>query len=309
MADHDLVIIGSGAAGLTAGLFAGRARLKTVILERENLGGQIANVEHVDNFPGFPEGISGYELGPTMMDQAQRVGCEVKILEEVAAIELDGDYRVVRTDQGTFRAKAVIVAGGSKLTRLGVSGEEEFEGRGVSYCATCDGSFFQDQVVAVVGGGDSACDEALYLTDIVERIILIFDGDNLTAAEILQEKIRENPKIELRPNSTVDAIEGEDTVARIQVRNLRTEARETLDVSGVFVYVGLTPNTEYLDDLFDLDAGGHIPVNLWLETSVAGVFAAGDIRQHSARYLVTSAGDGATAATAAHRYIRERAWS
>ncbi|HEX2173721.1 MAG TPA: thioredoxin-disulfide reductase [Dehalococcoidia bacterium] len=306
MSDHDLVIIGSGAAGLTAGLFAGRARLKTVILERENLGGQIANVEHIENFPGFSEGTSGYELGPTMMDQAQRVGCEVKILEEVSEIAVEGDLKVVRTDQGEYRAKAVIVAGGSKLARLGVPGEEEFEGRGVSYCATCDGAFFQDQVVAVVGGGDSACDEALYLTNIVERIIMIFDGDTLSAAKILQERVAESPKIELRSNSTVDAIEGEDGVARIQVRNVKTEAREEVAVQGVFVYVGLTPNTDYLSEMFDLDAGGHIPVNLWMETSVPGLFAAGDIRQHAARYLVTSAGDGATAAVAAERYIREK---
>lgn len=309
MSDHDLVIIGSGAAGLTAGLFAGRARLRTLILERENLGGQIANVEHIENFPGFPEGTSGYELGPTMMDQAQKVGCEVKILEEVGEIALEGDYRVVRTDQGEYRAKAVIVAGGSKLARLGVPGEEEFEGRGVSYCATCDGAFFQDQVVAVVGGGDSACDEALYLTQIVERIIMLFDSEDLTAAKILRERVAAEPKIELRPHSTVDAIEGEDGVARVQVRNVKTEEREALDVSGVFVYVGLTPNTDYLAGLFDLDAGGHIPVGPWMETSVSGVFAAGDIRQHSAKYLVTSAGDGATAAVAAERYIRERAWS
>lgn len=308
MAEHDLVIIGSGMAGLTAGLFAGRARLKTLVIERENLGGQIANVEHIDNFPGFAEGVSGYELGPTLMDQAQKVGVEVKIMEEVETVEQDGDYRIVRTDQGEYRAKAVIVAGGSKLAALGVPGEEEFEGRGVSHCATCDGSFFQDQVVAVAGGGDSACDEALYLTDIVERIIMIYDSDDLVAAPIVAEKVRAHEKIELRPNCTVDAIEGDEGVTQVQVRNVKTEAKETLPVQGVFVYVGLTPNTGYLSDLFDLDAGGHIPVNLWLETSVPGIFAAGDIRQHAAKYLVTSAGDGATAATAAARYIKGRDW-
>ena len=310
MADHDLVIIGSGAAGLTAGLFAGRARLKTVLIERENLGGQIANVEHVENFPGFPDGVSGYELGPLMMDQAQRVGVDVKLMEEVTQIELDGDYRIVRTDAGQYRAKAVIVAGGSKLTRLGVPGEADFEGRGVSYCATCDGAFFQDKVVAVVGGGDSALDEALYLTELVERIVLIHNTERLTATPILQEKLANQAKIELRPVSTVDAIEGDDAegVTKVQVRNLKTEQRDELPVSGIFIYVGLTPNTDYLADLFELDAGGHIPVNLWMETPVPGIFAAGDIRQQSAKQLVTSAGDGATAALAADRYIRERTW-
>ena len=311
MADHDLVIIGSGAAGLTAGLFAGRARLKTVLIERENLGGQIANVEHVENFPGFPDGVSGYELGPLMMDQAQRVGVDVKLMEEVTQIELDADYRIVRTDVGEYRAKAVIVAGGSKLTRLGVPGEAEFEGRGVSYCATCDGAFFQDKIVTVVGGGDSALDEALYLTDLAERIVLIHNTERLTATPILQERLANQPKIELRPVSTVDAIEGDEAegVTKVQVRNLKTEQRDELPVSGIFIYVGLTPNTDYLAELFELDAGGHIPVNLWMETPVPGIFAAGDIRQQSAKQLVTSAGDGATAALAADRYIRERAWS
>ncbi len=305
--EYDLVIVGGGIAGLTAGLYGARYGLKTVLLERLLIGGQICSAETVENFPGFPQGLPGPELGPLLQEQATKFGMEME-MGDVSAITRDGSYWSLESFDGDYRAKAVIVAAGSTLRRLGVGGEEEFEGRGVSYCATCDGAFFADETVAVVGGGDSAMDEAITLTHYASKVILFHRGDRLDAQKALQDSVLSDPKIEVRWNTVVERILGNDQVHSVAIRDIQTGETSQVEVSGVFIFIGLDPNTESLKDLLPLDNAGHVQTNIWMETPISGIFAAGDIRQQSASQLVTAAGDGATAAIAAHRYISGRSW-
>ena len=304
---YDVVIVGGGAAGLTAGIYAGRAGLKTVMLERLMPGGQVINAEKIENFPGLPEGISGAEFGPLLMNQAMANGLEIR-MSDVEGIERNGDLWNVKGYENEVSARTVIISGGSTLRRLGVPGEEDLHGAGVSYCATCDGGFFRDQTVAVVGGGDSALDEALVLTEFAEKVIIFHRRDSFRGEKVLQDRVFENPKIEVRWNTTVDAVIGERQVEAISVTDVTSGETTRVDLDGVFVYVGLDPNASYLNDVLPLDAGGHIPTDTWMRTDQPGVFAAGDIRQNSAAQLVTAAGDGATAAIAARRYIEGREW-
>ena len=306
MADVDLVIAGGGVAGLTAGLYAAWHRLDAVLLERMGTGGQIINADTVENFPGFPGGIKGYELGPQIAQQAMDAGLRIEYAE-LQSLRSEADCHVAITDGEEYRARAVIVAVGSSLAKLGCLGEDTFEGRGVSYCAVCDADFFRDQPVAVVGGGDSAMDEALYLANVASSVTVLVRDGALDAAAALAERAHRHPKIAFRWNTTVEAIEGTDTVERVRVRDGEGE-EGVLACNGVFIYVGLRPNTEILRDVLPMDPMGHIPVDPWMRTPVPGVFAAGDIRQHSARQLVTVAGDGATAAIAAARYLKARDW-
>lgn len=305
MVEAELAIIGGGAAGLTAGLYAARERLNTVLLERMGAGGQLINTDQVENFPGFPGGIKGYELGPLIARQALDAGLRVeyseaaRIRRAVAAFEIE-------TDGEPVLARAVIVAAGSTLARLGVAGEAEFEGRGVSYCATCDGEFFRDQPVAVVGGGDSAMDEALYLAPIAAGVTVIHRRAELRATRVLQELATAQSKITFRWNTEVEAIEGGDTVQSLRLRD--PNGAYEIEAAGVFIYTGLRPNSHLVDGLVVHDAGGHIPVDLWMRTEVPGLLAAGDIRAQSARQLIAAAGDGATAAMAAVRYLRGGLW-
>ena len=302
MPDHDLIIIGGGAAGLTAAIYACRAGIDTLLLERLMPGGQVINADRIENYPGFPDGVSGAELGPLMQRQAMQFGLQIR-LAEVDELELRaGEWRVSAYGE-RIAASAVIIAGGSTLRKLGVPGEEEFYGAGVSYCATCDGGFFQDQTVAVVGGGDSALDEALVLTEYAAKVILFHRGESLTAERILQDRALAHPKIEMRLNTRVTAILGETQAQAVAVEHAQSGETSRQDVDGVFIYVGLDPNTAYLRDLLPLDAGGHIPVDIRMRTAMPGLFAAGDIRQHSAAQLAASAGDGATAAISARRYL------
>lgn len=305
MFDVDLAIIGGGAAGLTAGLYAARERLDAVLLERMGTGGQIINADHVENYPGFPGGLKGYELGPLLAQQVLDAGLRIEYQEAARIGRRDGGL-LIETDSTAVSARVAIVAAGSTLARLGVPGEVEFEGRGVSYCATCDGEFFRDQPVAVVGGGDSALDEALYLATVASSVTVLMRGARPRAQAVLVERARACPTITLRPGITVTAIEGGDGVERVQVTT--PAGPETLAVAGVFIYVGLTPNTDMLGGLLRLDSGGHVPVDLWMRTEVPGLLAAGDLRQHSARQLISAAGDGATAAIAAARYLRSGEW-
>jgi thioredoxin reductase (NADPH) len=307
MADVELAIVGGGVAGLTAGLFAVRAGLDTVLLERMGTGGQMINADRVENYPGFPNGIKGYELAPLLAEQAMNAGLRIEY-SEVQAVRWADGCLAVETDIERVLADAVIIAAGSTLARLGIPGEEEFYGRGVSQCAVCDGDFFQGQPVAVIGGGDSAMDEALYLAEIASSVTVVHRRDELRAANVLARQAREHPNIRFIFNAEAEAIEGGETVEALRVRVSGEEERR-LDVAGVFVYVGLKPNTTMLGDLLTLDAGGHIPVDPWMRTSVLGLLAAGDIRQHSARQYITAAGDGATAAFAAHRYLRAGEWT
>jgi thioredoxin reductase (NADPH) len=306
VADVDLVIVGGGVAGLTAGLYAAWHKLDAVLLERMGTGGQIINADTVQNFPGFPGGIKGYELGPQIAEQAMALGLRVEYAE-AQALGSEAGAHVVRTDGEEYRARAVILAVGSTLARLGCPGEEELTGRGVSYCAVCDAEFFRGQPVAVVGGGDSAMDEALYLAEVASAVTILVRGEELRATETLAERARAHPKIAFRWHTEVTAIEGGEAVERVRLRD-PDGAEGTLDCGGVFIYTGLQPNTEPFRDVLPLDAAGHIPADAWMRTAVPGVFVAGDIRQHSARQLVTAAGDGATAAIAAARYLKDGVW-
>jgi len=305
--DYDLLIIGGGLAGLTAGMYAARYGLRTGLIEQMMGGAQIINLEKIENFPGFPEGISGAELGPLVQEQAMDAGAEF-IMAEATEITRDGDYKVVSCDSGAYRAKAAIVATGSTLRHLGIPGEEQFDGRGVSHCATCDGPFYMKQTVGVVGGGDSAADEALTLTEYADRVLLFHRRDQLRAQKVLQDRLVGHPKIEIFWNTEVQAILGEESVSAVRGRNVVTNLDTVVDLSGLFVYVGLEPNSDMVKGLVKQDNSGHIEVNLSMETSVPGIYAVGDIRQSSASQLVSSAGDGATAAISAFKYIRGKEW-
>jgi thioredoxin reductase (NADPH) len=305
---YDVVVVGGGAAGYTAAIFAARDRHRTLVLERFASGGQVLNCEHIENYPGFPDGVAGYTLGPLLQQQADQAGAEVR-MSEVLAVRLDGDAKVLETDGGPVRARALIVASGSRFATLGVPGETELVGKGISHCASCDGSFFMEQPVAVVGGGDAAVDEAAHLTQYASQVTVIHRRDRLRAAASLQERARANPKITFRWNAAVRSIEGTEGVQRLIVEDLATGERTPMPVSGVFIYVGLTPNTEFLGNLVPLNSAGQIITDLDMRTSVPGILAAGDVRAASARILVASAGDGATAALAAARYLRTNDWS
>ena len=302
--EYDVVIIGGGPAGLSAGIYAARARLKSLLIERGVVGGQITDAELVENYPGFAEGVSGFELGQLMHQQATRYGLET-LLAEATGLELKGEKKVVVTTKGKFTTKAVIIASGSQRRKLGIPGEEEFTGKGVSYCATCDAPFFKEEPVAVVGGGDAAITEALYLAKFASRVKVIHRRNELRATRILQEKALSESKLEFIWNTVVEEIEGKDKVKRLKLSNVITGEKSTLDVAGVFISVGLKPNTDYLKGGLPLDAAGYIITNEKMETGIPGIFAAGDVRLNSARQAITAAGDGATAAIYAKRFITE----
>ena len=304
---YDLAIVGGGAAGLTAGLYACRAGLKTVLFESLMTGGQVINAENIENFPGFPDGISGAEFGPLLQEQATRYGLEIR-LGEVTALRPESPFWAIELYGGLERARAVIYAAGSTLRKLGVPGEQDLEGAGVSYCATCDGPFFQGETVGVVGGGDSALDEALVLTEFASKVVVFHRGDELGAQQVLRDKVAANPKIEVRYNTTVDEVLGGGAVEGISITDVESGETSRVDLSGLFIYVGLDPNSSCLDGLLELDGGGHVPTDVWMRTPLPGLLAAGDVRQGSAAQLVASAGDGATAAIAAQRYVKGAAW-
>ncbi|MFC1860975.1 thioredoxin-disulfide reductase [Chloroflexota bacterium] len=302
--DYQVIIIGGGPAGLSAGVYTARAKLKSLCIELGLVGGLIANVEHIENYPGFPEGISGAELGPLIHEQATKYGLET-IIAEVTGIEVQDKLKVVKTSKGNFKARAVIITTGSERQKLGIPGEAEFTGKGVSYCATCDGAFFYDHEVAVVGGGDAAVTEALHLTKFASKVTLIHRRDQLRASGILQERAKAEPKMDFRWSTIVEAIEGDNLVSRLKLKNVKTGKTSPLNVAGVFVTIGFKPNTEFLKGVVPLDKSGQVIVNDRMETEVPGIYAAGDLRLHSARQVITAAGDGATAAIYAERAITE----
>lgn len=305
--EYDVLIVGGGLAGLTAGIYASRYGLHTAIIEQMMGGAQIINLEKIENFPGFPEGISGAELGPAAQEQAMDSGAEF-IMAEANNVSNDGDYKVVHSDAGDYRAKTVIMAAGSSLRKMGIPGEDEFYGRGVSHCATCDGPMFMGETVGVVGGGDSAADEALTLTEYAGKVVLFHRRDEFRAQKVLQDRLIRNPKVEIVWNALVQEIIGEDTVSGVQIRNHITNLEETIGLTGMFVYVGLEPNSALVNGVAKTDNSGHVQVNLSMETSLPGLYAVGDIRQNSASQLVTAAGDGATAAISAFQYIKNKRW-
>lgn len=305
MAKHyQVIIIGGGPAGLSAGLYATRAGLSTLLIEKGILGGQITTTDIVENYPGFPEGISGFELGRLMAEQAVKFGLEI-LNAEVLEVQVSGPDKMVNTSAGDYVAQALILASGSDYIKLDVPGGE-LVGKGVSYCATCDGPLFKNKVVAVVGGGDTGITEALFLAKLAAKVIVIELLPKLGATQVLQQRVFANPKMEISCDTVVESIVGNDRVRGLRLRNVKTGEVSSLEVDGVFVAVGLRPNTGYVKGLPALTPGGFILVNDRMETEIPGVFAAGDIRYNSVRQVVTGAADGAVAALSAERYLSEQ---
>lgn len=300
----DLVIIGGGPGGLAAGIYAARADLKTVLLEKGMPGGLAATTEFIENYPGFPEGISGPELAMNMENQARRFGLEV-VNDYVEKFEPKEKYFLVKTSSKEIQAKAVILATGASPQMLGVRGEDEMHGRGVSYCATCDGAFFRGKKVAVVGGGDAAVEEALFLTKFAEEVYIIHRRGELRAAKIIQQRAKENPKIKFIWHSVVEEIIGSTVVEGVKLKDVRTNEINNLQVNGVFVYVGTRPSSELIKDLVDTDERGYVLADENMRTSYPGIFAIGDVRQKSLRQVVTAVADGAIAAVAVEKYLEE----
>jgi thioredoxin reductase (NADPH) len=299
---YDVIIVGGGPAGLTAGIYARRSKLETLLIEKMAPGGQVLSTHWVDNYPGFPEGLAGYELSDRMRQQAERFGLSITS-DEITGASLEGPEKVIQGVDRHYRTRAVIVASGAVWKKLGVPGEERLAGRGVSYCATCDGPFYQDLEVAVVGGGDSAVQEAVYLTRFVKKVYLIHRRDQLRACRILQEKALTHPKVEPLWKRVVESVEGGDQVEALKIKAVDGSAREVLPVQGVFIYVGIQPNTDWLPGTVQLDAQGFIPTDDRMATNVPGVFAAGDVRRKMVRQISTAVGDAATALLAAEHYL------
>jgi thioredoxin reductase (NADPH) len=283
-------------------MFGGRYGLSVGLVDQMGAGGQILNAEKIENMPGFPQGVAGFDLGPMIQEQAEAVGAEF-VFDTAEGIEVDGATRILRCAEEELHAKAIIIAAGSSLRNLGVPGEEKFMGRGVSHCASCDAGFFGGQAVAVIGGGDSAIDEAITLAEHdVGQITVYHRGPQLRTQNALIDAVRGHSNIEIVLNTQVEEILGDDMVSGVRLREAGGAVREQ-PLSGVFVFIGLDPNTAFLQGVVDLDPSGHIVTDIMMRTSVEGIFAAGDIRQHSVAQLASSAGDGCTAAIAAYRYI------
>ena len=302
---YDLIILGSGPAGLAAAIYAQRARLGTLTLEKEYIsGGQVMNTYEVDNYPGLP-GIGGFELGMKFREHADQLGAEFKVAE-VKHILIEDTVKKVETTEGTFSAKALILAMGAKHRQLGVSGEKELSGMGVSYCATCDGAFFKGRTVIVVGGGDVAVEDAIFLARICEKVYLVHRRDELRAAKSLQEKLFSCDNVEILWDFAVTQISGEDHVEAVKLQNTKTQERKNLPVDGVFVAVGITPNSEVLQNVVDLNEQGYVIAAEDGVTNVDGIFAAGDIRTKMLRQIVTATSDGANAVTSVQNYLIHR---
>lgn len=299
---YELVVIGGGPAGLTAAIYAGRARVSTRVCAGSLPGGQPANTAEVDNFPGFPDGVGGTQLAERFKSQAERFGAEI-VPEMVTEVDFSERPFTIQSQRNTYRADAVIVATGAAQRRLGVPGEDKFYGRGVSSCATCDGFFYQDKQVVVVGGGDAAIDEALFLTKFAERVTVIHRRDELRATKIFQEKAFANSKIDFIWDSVVEEILGDQTVTGVRVRNVKTGETSMVKTHGVFVYIGMEPKSDLFVGQLELDDNGYIVSNHRQHTNMPGVFVAGDVQDPLYRQVVTAAGTGAIAAMEAERYL------
>lgn len=299
---YDLIIIGAGPAGLTAGLYAGRARLKTLILEKLSCGGQILLTEKVENYPGFPDGISSSDLMGNMEEQVRKLGVKISD-EEVERLEKNSPAWRINTVNNQYEAKAVIIAVGSIPKSLGVEGEKRLIGKGVSYCATCDGPLYRNKTVAVVGGGDTAAEEALFLSRFASKVFLIHRRVQLRAAQILAQRLSENAKIAPVWNSTLKEITGNNKVEGIIIKDVNSQKEESVFCDGVFIYVGRAPDTAFLGNLVQLDEHGHIIADSQMRASVSGIFAAGDCCRKIFRQVVTACADGAIAAYSVQQYL------
>lgn len=301
---YDVAIVGGGPAGLTAALYTARSGRKTIIIEKSMPGGQAALTSWIENFPGFPEGVSGPDLMMKFYQQAIQFGAEM-ITEDVLSAELHDDIKKIKTNNNSIEAMSVIIASGAQAKRLGVEGEAKYLGRGVSYCATCDGAFFKDKKVAVVGGGDAAVEEAIFLTKFASQVQIIHRRDDLRATKILQERAFNNPRIKFVFSSLIEEIKGSKGVEKMVVKDIKTGVTREEDIDGVFVFIGTVPNTEWLEGL-DLNENGYIQTDSFLTTNLPGVFAAGDVREKFLRQVSTAVGDGATAAMSTERYLGEK---
>lgn len=304
MSEHfyDVIIIGAGPAGMTAAVYASRANLNTLMLERGVPGGQMSDTEAVENYPGF-DSILGPDLANKMFEHSQKFGAKYAF-GDVKEVKDHGDYKEVITGDKTYKAKAVIIATGAEHRKLGVPGEEEYAGRGVSYCAVCDGAFFRDGEIAVIGGGDSAVEEGMYLTRFAKKVTIIHRRDQLRAQKILQERAFQNEKIEFIWDTVVEKINGKDgKVSSLTLKNVKTGETKEFETDGVFIYIGTDPLSEPFKSLGIVNEDGYIPTNENMETKVPGIFAAGDVREKELRQIVTATGDGSIAAEAAIKYI------
>jgi len=300
--DYDLVIIGGGPAGLTAGLYAARSRLNVILVEQVVPGGQVIITDFIENYPGFPEGISGPELVQKMTAQVKQFDLKIETAQ-ATSLDLSGKVKKVHLNDSVITTYAVIIATGASPRKLGIPGEDAFFGKGVSACGTCDGPFFRDRIVAAVGGGDTAVQEAVYVTKFAKKVYLIHRRDELRAQRILQERALSNPKIEMVWDSVPTRIDGSLGVEAVTVKNVKSGDTKQLSVDGCFIWIGISPNTRFINNSVKLDEGGFIVVDSHMETSIPGVFAAGDVRNTSLRQIVTAAGDAAIAAFSAEQYI------
>ncbi len=301
---YDVIIVGTGPAGLTAGLYCAQAGLSTVALEKETFGGQIMNIEKIENYPGFADGVYGPQLGQAMTMQAMNYGLELKIAE-ARGLEIEFKNKQVKATDGNYLAKAVIIANGGKPMRLCVPGEEEFAGKGVAYCAMCEGGQFKDKTVVVVGGGDGGVTEALYLAQNASKVTIIEIMPELNANALLQKRACENPKIDLICGTRIEAIVGDNQIRSVRLFNTKTNEVTNFEADGVLVHIGWEPQTKYLKGVLSLDEQGYVMVNEALETRLPGVFAAGDVRHGSPRQVASAVGDGTIAAIGVQKYLRE----
>ncbi|MEE8448967.1 MAG: thioredoxin-disulfide reductase [Thermodesulfobacteriota bacterium] len=302
---YDIIIIGGGPAGLTAALYSARARLTTLVLERLFIGGQVSTTYIVENYPGFPEGIDGPAMMELFDQQAKRFGANIENTE-ASEIIVDGENKFVLADDNRIGAGAIILATGSDPRKLNVPGEKELAGKGVSYCATCDGALFPEATVAVAGGGDAAVDEGLFLTRFAKKIYVIHRRDELRAEKILQERLFSKDKVEMVWDTVVEKINGGSSLESLSLKNVKDGAKRELEVEGLFIAVGHVPNTQLFNGLVDLDERGYVQANQNMETSVPGIYVAGDVRSGSTQQIATAVGDGSVAAMAAEKYLAQR---
>ena len=305
---YDLIVIGSGPAGLTAALYTARDGIETLVIERGGVGGQAAVTERLDNFPGFPEGISGDEFADRLQRQAERFGVEILSAQDVTKVDVDEMYRCVHTADGTeYRAFAVLLALGSTYRRLGIPGEDDFIGAGVHFCATCDGVFYRDRDVMVIGGGNSAGEESIFLAKFAKKVTIVTRDPQLSASRAIAEKIEAHPQIDVITNASPSEFRGKDRLEAVVVKNVNTGEETEMHPSGVFVFIGLSPNTGFVKDLVETDEFGFIVAEDNLQTSLHGVFAAGDTRCGSTKQAASAAGEGAAVALGIRKYLESHA--